>query len=242
MGIPSGFAQQFDPVQQAAMLTHELAHVKAHDALWQLISDLAVAAWWWHPLAWWAHRQWLVSCEMAADEASVLIEQGPNALAEGLVALGRQLNNAALPPGMCIEGNRFRSLLGRRVDRLLKLKHPVTIRPIWMALFLAGDFSILLFLALWVAALGVPRLQGFEGTQYSSWRQSWQHSLAGIAMAAVQPEQNIVSEHRAASSPDTNTHGQAVSRILNTDAANQEPLYIRTYSLGPCSAATIAPQ
>src|SRR6185503_14478821 len=88
ISLPPNFSEKFSIAQQEAMLAHELAHLAAGDPLWQLLADLSVALFWWHPAAWWARHQLRMACEGAADEASLLIENGPHALAECLVTLG----------------------------------------------------------------------------------------------------------------------------------------------------------
>ncbi len=44
VGLPPGFAAQFDAVKQDAMLAHELAHLAAHDPFWCLLADVATIA------------------------------------------------------------------------------------------------------------------------------------------------------------------------------------------------------
>jgi len=103
------------------VLAHELAHLAVGDPLWQLGTDLVCAAWWWQPLAWWARRRLRSAGEAAADEASLLIPGGPQALAASLVALGRRLTVERSFGWLAFHGYSFRSGLGRRVQRLLNL-------------------------------------------------------------------------------------------------------------------------
>ncbi|MBI4325993.1 MAG: M56 family metallopeptidase, partial [Chloroflexi bacterium] len=91
IGLPSTFATAFTPVQQEAVLSHELAHLAARDPAWYLLADLVTAALWWHPLAWWSRRQLHAASEIAADEASLVLRNGPHILAECLVEFGRRL-------------------------------------------------------------------------------------------------------------------------------------------------------
>lgn len=120
--LPARFAEIFSPPQQAAMLLHELEHLRAHDPAWYLLTEMMVALWWWHPLVWWARRKLQGATEQAADEASLLIKDGPGVLAECLVQIGKGITEARSFNLLGIEGNGFRSSLGRRVSRLLTLK------------------------------------------------------------------------------------------------------------------------
>ncbi|HEU0009942.1 MAG TPA: M56 family metallopeptidase, partial [Verrucomicrobiae bacterium] len=121
VGVPMDFSVRFTAAQQDAMLAHELAHIAAFDAVWMLLADLVTALLWWHPGAWWARRHLRAASETAADEASLLLDDGPATLAECLVTLGDLLTRSPDPGGLGMAGFRFRSGLGRRVERLLHL-------------------------------------------------------------------------------------------------------------------------
>ncbi len=118
--LPAGFAADFDARQQDAVLAHELAHLAARDPAWHCMALSTCGLLWWHPLAWWSRRQLRAASEAAADEASLLLPGGPCALAESLVRLGRLLLRPRALAWLSVEGG-FRSGLGRRVERLLRL-------------------------------------------------------------------------------------------------------------------------
>lgn len=118
VGVPGDFTARFTAPQRDVMLAHEIAHLAARDPLWHLLADLVTAALWWHPLAWVARRQHRAATEQVADEASLVIADGPVTLAECLLALGREATTDQLGSlGMA----GLRSGLGRRVERLLAL-------------------------------------------------------------------------------------------------------------------------
>src|SRR5262249_6650548 len=125
----AGFGEDFTAAEQEAMLAHELGHLAGRDPAWHLLADLVTAALWWHPLAWWARGRLRAASELAADEASVVVANGPEVLAECLVELGGRL--AVGRPGAWapMAGNGFRSGLGRRVRRLLDLDVRAWRRP-----------------------------------------------------------------------------------------------------------------
>src|SRR6266516_412595 len=78
MSLPERFSCRFPIEQQDTMLAHELAHLSARDPLWHALADGVTALLWWHPLAWWAKRNLRAASEAAADEASMLVENGPS--------------------------------------------------------------------------------------------------------------------------------------------------------------------
>lgn len=120
VGLPADFAAANGTREREAMLAHELAHLSARDPLWLGLADLVTVVLWWHPLVWWARRQLRAACETAADEASVLVEDGPAVLANCLVTLAAQLPRRRAFGLLGMAG--FRSDLGRRVERLLELR------------------------------------------------------------------------------------------------------------------------
>ncbi len=117
VGLPAGFWTAYSRCEQDAMLAHELAHLAARDPLWQMLADTVSVVLWWHPAVWWARRQLQEASETAADEASLLVENGPSTLAACLVALASRMRSRRAHGLLQMTG--FRSGLGRRVERLL---------------------------------------------------------------------------------------------------------------------------
>lgn len=117
VGLPAGFWTAHSRREQDAMLAHELAHLAARDPLWQMLADTVSVVLWWHPAVWWARRQLREASETAADEASLLVEDGPSTLAACLVALASRMQSRRTQGLLRMTG--LRSGLGRRVERLL---------------------------------------------------------------------------------------------------------------------------
>jgi hypothetical protein len=200
--VPAGFARDFDGPSQDVMLAHELAHLAAHDPAWHLLADLVTAALWWQPLAWWARHRLRAAGEVAADEASLLVADGPGVLARCLVELGTRLAGAARPGWVRMAGSGFRSGLGRRVERLVRLGGAW--RPPRRALarvFLCVGAAALLACAALPTAWARPRALDDEGDEpMSTMQRSWKHSLAGaVLFAALAP----VSDGPHAQGPPT---------------------------------------
>ncbi len=185
--VPEAFWIDFGREEQQSMLAHELAHLAARDPFWHLLAEVVCAVLWWHPAVWWSRGRLRATGETAADEASLLVPGGPEALACCLVALGRRLVRPRRLGWLSFGGAGFRSHLGRRVERLLSLRAGGCRAPARGGLTAA---RIVLPTALVVASVlstawarsQAPYLEG--ETTMSVWKNSWRHSLAAMVLAA----------------------------------------------------------
>jgi len=73
------------------VLLHELAHVKRFDWLSQLVSEAALAMWWFHPLAWIAAARVRHDAELAADDLVLRAGERPSVYAGHLLDIVRSL-------------------------------------------------------------------------------------------------------------------------------------------------------
>jgi hypothetical protein len=191
IGLPLRFCAQFSITKQEAMLTHELAHLAAHDPFWYFLADIVAAVFWWHPGIWWLRRQLHLSSELAADEASLMTAEGPRVLAECLVEMGAQMSKP-IPGQVRVAG--FRSDLGCRVQRLVRLEgaqwKPVSgTRPI-----LARSIAPILVTAIIIlcTAWAAPR-DLTKGDSMKTMKQNWQRAFATFATLAAIQTPTIVS-------------------------------------------------
>lgn len=184
VGLPKDFPQRHTTAQQEVMLAHELAHLSAGDPAWYLLADVATALWWWHPIVWWLRRRLHVASESAADEASLLVHDGPGVLAECLVALARQQTSPRPAGWLGIEGSGFRSGLGRRVESLLKLdgnswRPPDRLRTTLARTLVPAALIVLIVLC---TAWTLPQ----PPTQGDRMKTSfWNHTLAALTLTSV---------------------------------------------------------
>lgn len=188
IGVPAGFSRRFNRSQQQAMLAHELAHLAAGDPTWQLLSDLSCAALWWHPLVWWSRRQLRFASETAADEASLLVPDGPEVLAGCLVGAARRLSGRRQLQWLAVDGPAFRSTLGRRVERLLSLPRRAWQVPNRRRLALTKTLfpTVLVLLAVLCTAWVRPQASLAKGeTTMNALNMSWRRSLAATALITL---------------------------------------------------------
>jgi beta-lactamase regulating signal transducer with metallopeptidase domain len=108
------------------VLLHELAHVERRDCLAVMLAEIAVAFWWFHPLAWLARRSIRRDSELAADELVLRTGARPSVYAEHLLSIVRSLRDSRqFDPAMAMGSasdldGRLRALLERRVPGLSK--------------------------------------------------------------------------------------------------------------------------
>jgi beta-lactamase regulating signal transducer with metallopeptidase domain len=82
-------ARSWSPARQRIVLLHELAHVRRRDVLVQLLGQVACAAYWFHPLVWYAARQLRIEREHACDDTVVSAGERPSEYASHLLAVAR---------------------------------------------------------------------------------------------------------------------------------------------------------
>lgn len=114
-------AAAWDAERRDIVLAHEISHLARRDPLRHVAARLAVACYWFHPLAWVAARQSSLAREQACDEAVLALGIRPSVYARTLLELAERMSApprhaAALP---MIEP----SLLEKRVMAILKDTH-----------------------------------------------------------------------------------------------------------------------
>ena len=105
------------------VLLHELAHVARHDWLTLVMAELAVALYWFHPLAWWAASRMRRERERACDDRVLAAGVPASEYAADLLEVARELGGAKdlLPaPAMARASNlepRLRAILDPKIPR-----------------------------------------------------------------------------------------------------------------------------
>jgi bla regulator protein blaR1 len=99
--VPSGIESDLTPRQLAAVLTHELCHVRRRDNLTAAVHMMAEAVFWFHPLVWWIGSRLVDERERACDEDVVRRCGEPRIYAEGIVNVCRRYVEMPLA---CVSG------------------------------------------------------------------------------------------------------------------------------------------
>ncbi len=111
-------ARQWAVERRRVVLLHELAHVKRADWPALIVAELALAAYWFHPLAWWLNRQVRRDAETACDDLVIASGTKPSVYAGHLLGIFRSLGAPAHPaPALAIaRPNHFEERLRTILD------------------------------------------------------------------------------------------------------------------------------
>jgi hypothetical protein len=90
-------AKEWPQAQLDAVLTHERAHVRRRDPLFQWLALFNRAVFWFHPLAWWLERRISALAEEACDAAVLERGHDPRDYSEYLLELARAVQRAGTP-------------------------------------------------------------------------------------------------------------------------------------------------
>jgi beta-lactamase regulating signal transducer with metallopeptidase domain/uncharacterized GH25 family protein len=99
------------------VLVHELAHLRRGDCFWNLLRQAATGAMFFQPLIWRLSRRIEATAEEVCDDHAVQFGADRQSYAELLVQLAER--TLLVPPSVAVPLVTFRSLLARRVGRVL---------------------------------------------------------------------------------------------------------------------------
>ena len=108
-----------------AVLAHENEHARRHDPLVAALALLNRAVFWFHPLAWWLHREIARLSEQACDAAVVSSGHDTDAYLAGLLQFAGRVARAGgriVPTASAMSGSGL-------PDRLRRLKEPRQVPP-----------------------------------------------------------------------------------------------------------------
>ena len=94
--LPS-YAAEWSDAERDVVLRHEQAHIARHDWLWQVLSMVTTAVFWFHPLMWLANFQLRREAECAVDDCILAGGIAPSDYAGRLLDVARRLNGASVP-------------------------------------------------------------------------------------------------------------------------------------------------
>jgi beta-lactamase regulating signal transducer with metallopeptidase domain/archaellum component FlaC len=118
--VPAALIARMPPDLLEALLAHELAHIKRHDYLVNLIQSTIEALLFYHPVVWWLSRQIRVEREQIADDLAASALGTPRRLALALQELDRfQLEQPPYPLAQLAPAAHGGNLMSR-IQRLIR--------------------------------------------------------------------------------------------------------------------------
>ena len=111
-------ADGWSPERRRDVLLHELAHVKRHDFLIQLVARVACAVYWFHPLVWLAATRLREERERACDDHVLRAGATPSVYATHLLEIARGLRAARATSLATVAMARPAQLATRLIDVL----------------------------------------------------------------------------------------------------------------------------
>jgi beta-lactamase regulating signal transducer with metallopeptidase domain len=172
--LPAGW-REWDARKVRSVLAHELAHARRGDFAWQLVGELNLCFFWFHPVAWLLQRRLSLAAERACDDSAILAVGDHCAYARHLVDVASALNGrrgrvvaVGIPMAQpCQIRTRVEAILDRDRRRSMRLGRA------------AAVFVVVLASVVWVSAASV----------------CWERTAA-----AAQPDSEIACPDEAAAS------------------------------------------
>jgi beta-lactamase regulating signal transducer with metallopeptidase domain len=108
--LPANILAGLSTTQLEAIVAHELAHVRRHDFLVNLLQTVAQTLLFYHPVVWWLSRRIRIEREHCCDDMAVRVCDNNTGLGEAPTLL--EASRLALEPVLAVSGKAQRS--GRR--------------------------------------------------------------------------------------------------------------------------------
>ncbi len=148
--VPEGLWARLDDDQRAALLIHELAHLRRRDHWVRLLELVVTALYWWHPVVWWARRSLREAEEQCCDAWVLWADpDSSRTYATALLEAVDFLSEArpALPPAASGMGQVRH--LSRRIAMIMKGKTPRMLSWVGLCVVLGLGALMLPWLPTW---------------------------------------------------------------------------------------------
>lgn len=131
--MPVGLLTGLPAEQVQTILLHELAHIRRHDYLVNVLQRLVEGLFFYHPAIWWISRVVRVEREDCCDDFAVLMSGNAHVYASALAAL-EQRRHAVVEPAVAATG-------GSVLKRIRRVLYPTKTNGAWTP-FLAATIFI----------------------------------------------------------------------------------------------------
>ena len=209
--LPTSALSGLNPHQLEAILAHELAHIRRHDYLVNLLQTVVETLLFYHPAVWWLSRRIRAERENCCDDLAVNLCGDPFTYAQALADL-EGLRTPARRFVMAADGGS----LVQRVRRVLGAPSHAGRAPGW----LAGSALVVVLLGIAVGTAGTNAFQAPQLTESTSAPVTQTQSEE----RATKTEQQLRDEARAmtAAADRMRREAQVVRRAASAAKALQD--------------------
>jgi beta-lactamase regulating signal transducer with metallopeptidase domain len=129
--LPITALTSLSPEQLEVVLSHELAHIRRADYLWNLLQTIVETLFFFHPAVWWISRRVREERELCCDDVALRSCSDPTVYASALLRLEEE-RRTRLHLAMALDGHQSRAGLRARILRILGDREaaPSSFRPI----------------------------------------------------------------------------------------------------------------
>jgi beta-lactamase regulating signal transducer with metallopeptidase domain len=203
--------------QVEALLAHELAHIRRHDFLVNLLQNAVETLLFYHPAVWWLGRRIREERENCCDDLAVAVCGDRVIYARALSSLA-ELRDCAPDFAMAASGGS----LVRRIARLLGKSQPAThASSVWLVAVIAVCGAAALAGAILMAEEGGtnPQTVFTEPLVSTPAGSTGQQQVALLAQAQAQPQQPPAAP-AASSTPSAASAGSYISQLADAGYAD----------------------
>lgn len=132
--LPLAAVTRLSPEQIEVVLSHELAHIRRRDYLWNILQTVVETLFFFHPAVWWISRRVREERELCCDDAALARCPDPSVYASALLRLEEERRNH-LRLAVALDGHQSRAGLRARIRRILgdPEASPRSARPLSLA-------------------------------------------------------------------------------------------------------------
>ena len=165
--LPARFSEVTLPLDQASAICHELAHIRRHDFLLNLIYEIVSLPASFHPVTLWIKNRISCTREFICDESAAAVFSAPRAYAKSLLNIAQYLTVAVDPaPQSHALGLFNAAILEERIINLLKGQNHMGKIGKYSLLFVTAAFLCAATLSVSAYSFQVAHspMQAFAGT------------------------------------------------------------------------------
>jgi beta-lactamase regulating signal transducer with metallopeptidase domain len=195
--LPASTLTGLTPEQLEMVLAHELAHIRRHDFLVNLMQAFVETLMFYHPAVWWMSRRVRIEREHCCDDLAVSVCGNPLQYARALTRL-EELRAAALPIVVAANGG---SLI-ERIRRIATRRNELTASsPRW-----AAAVAMLVIVGAALAVPSLPALAQRDGNKHAAKQDDAKKSShkSSAHVDVVAPESETDADANADSNANSN--------------------------------------